>query len=80
MTDLVSINIILAALGLGLTVLGWFARELWSAVKELRKDLATLRENLSDHYVRKDDFKEFRHELMSVLQRIEHKLTMKQDK
>jgi len=30
----------------GFTVLGWFARELWSAVKELKVALAKLREDL----------------------------------
>ena len=80
MNDPVFINIALGALGLGFSVLGWFARELWSAVKELRIDLASLRANIADHYVRKDDFKEFRHELLDFLQRIENKLDMKQDK
>jgi len=80
MNDPVYINIALAALGLGFSVLGWFARELWSAVKELRLDLATLKENIADHYVRKDDFREFRQELLGFLQRIENKLDMKQDK
>lgn len=74
------INFAIAGLGIGFSVLGWFARELWSAVKELRKDLVSLRESISDNYVRKDDFKELRHELMAMLQRIEQKLDMKQDK
>lgn len=80
MNDPIFINLTLGALGLGFTILGWFARELWSAVKELRADLADLKANIADHYVRKDDFKEFRHELLGFLQRIEHKLDMKQDK
>ena len=29
-------------LGIGMTVVGWFARELWAAVKELKADLAKL--------------------------------------
>lgn len=60
--------------------LGWFARELWSAVKELKSDLAKLREELPTHYVRKDDFVEFKRDLMNVLERIEHKLDTKADK
>lgn len=64
----------------GLTALGWFARELWSAVKNLKIDLDTLRANLSDHYVRKDDFREFKSDLFNVLSRIEAKLDGKQDK
>ena len=38
------------------SVLGWFARELWSAVKQLKEDLAKLRVELANDYTRKDDF------------------------
>lgn len=80
MLDSSFLNVILSGLGVGFTVLGWLARELWSAVKELREDLVKLKTTLSEHYVRKDDFKDFRHELLGVLQRIEQKLDNKQDK
>jgi hypothetical protein len=39
--------------GIGLTVLGWFGRELWSAVKELKTDLAKLREELPKTYAQR---------------------------
>lgn len=71
------INWVLAAVS---SVLGWFARELWTAVQELKKDLALLREELPKTYVQKDDFKDFKRELLSVLERIEHKLDQKEDK
>lgn len=71
------INWVLAAVS---SVLGWFARELWTAVQELKSDLAQLREKLPTEYVRKDDFFEFKRELMQVLERIEHKLDSKEDK
>ena len=32
--------------GIAFTVTGWFAREMWTAVKELKSDLAKLREEL----------------------------------
>jgi hypothetical protein len=67
-------------LGIGLTVLGWFARQLWGAVQELKQDLAELKEELPIYYVRKDDFKEFRHSIMEALQRIENLLYQKADK
>lgn len=67
-------------LGVGTAILGWFARELWSAVKELKNDLAKLKEDLPIYYVRKDDFSEFKKDIMSILQRIEIKLDNKQDK
>lgn len=64
----------------GVAVLGWFARELWSAVKDLRIDMITLKDYVAQNYTRKDDFREFRAEILSFLQRIENKLDGKQDK
>ena len=51
-------HLINTALGLGFSVLGWFARELWSAVKELKADLSKLREDLPKTYVAKDDYRD----------------------
>jgi hypothetical protein len=65
---------------IGVGVLGWFARELWSAVKTLKEDLVALKEEVWLHYLRRDDFRDFRNEILSVLQRIENKLDTKQDK
>ncbi|MFZ2190093.1 MAG: hypothetical protein WAV48_04895 [Candidatus Magasanikiibacteriota bacterium] len=64
----------------GFAMLGWFAREMWSAVKDLRLDLMSLKDYVAQNYTRKDDFKEFRSELLGFLQRIETKLDGKQDK
>jgi hypothetical protein len=75
-----AIQIINVLLGGGLMVLGWFARELWSAVKNLKEDLIKLKTELSDNYVRKDDFKDFKRDLFDILRRIEDKLDTKQDK
>jgi len=44
-------------LGVSCAVTGWFARELWSAVKELKADLAKLREDLPRTYVARDDYR-----------------------
>jgi hypothetical protein len=67
-------------LGVGLAVLGWFARVLWTAVQELKDDLAEIKEMLPIYYVRKDDFKEFRQNVMDALSRIETLLYHKVDK
>lgn len=67
-------------LGVGIAGVGWFARMLWSAVQELKNDLGKLREDLPIHYVRKDDFREFRHNVMDSLSRIEGLLQGKADK
>lgn len=66
--------------GTALAVMGWFARELWGAVKELRTDLSKLREELARDYITKDDFKDAVKELRDLLVRIENKLDLKADK
>ena len=73
-------SIINWALGGISAALGWFAREMWTAVKELKEDLAQLRESIPKEYIRRDDFVEFKRDVMSVLERIEHKIDQKADK
>ena len=67
-------------LGIATSACGWFGRSMWDAVNSLRSDLSRLREELPKTYLAKDDFGEFRRELMSVLSRIESKLDLKVDK
>jgi cell division protein FtsB len=71
-------------LNIGLTlvssVTGWFARELWAAVKELKADLAKLREELPKSYVTKDDYKNDIRELKEMINKIFDKLDNKSDK
>jgi hypothetical protein len=61
-------------------ILGWFCRELWTAVQELKDDLAKLREELPTKYVTKDDFNDRWYEVLKALHRIEDKLDKKVDK
>lgn len=55
--------------------MGWFLRELWGAVKELRSDLHRLEVNLPTNYIRRDEFAEgvrqIREDLQIVFQRLE---------
>ena len=71
------INIIF---GTATTVIGWFGRELWQAIKELRSDLAKLREELPSRYVPKDEFQNFSAAIFKKLDRIEDKIDKKLDK
>jgi hypothetical protein len=59
---------------------GWFARELWAAVKELKADLAKLREDLPKEYVARDDYREDIREIKAMLAKIFEKLEGKADK
>ena len=61
-------------------VLGWFARELWSAVKELKADLAKLREELPRTYVVRDDYKDDIREIKEMLTKLFDRLDNKADK
>lgn len=67
-------------MGTALTVLGWFARELWSAVKELKNDLSHLREQLPKTYVSRDDYKSDIRDIKDMVHRIFDKLEEKADK
>lgn len=60
--------------------LGWFARELWSAVKELKADLAKLREELPRGYVMKEDYRRDIYEIKEMLGKIFDRLDGKADK
>jgi hypothetical protein len=71
------INIIFGA---SASVLGWFARELWAAVKDLKSDLAKLREELPKVYVTRDDFKDDVREIKDMLTRLFDRLDGKVDK
>ena len=73
-------HLINTALGLGFSVLGWFARELWSAVKELKIDLSKLREDLPKTYVARNDYRDDLNEIKNMLGKIFDKLDNKQDK
>lgn len=66
--------------GTALACLGWFARQLWDAVQSLKKDLATLREELAKDYVPKIEWRSDLSELRGLLQRIYDKLDEKADK
>lgn len=73
-------NLINIVGGLALTVTGWFARELWSAVKELKSDLSKLRENIPRTYVTREDFKSDVKEIKDMLGKIFDRLDGKVDK
>ena len=66
--------------GIAFTVAGWFAREMWAAVKELKSDLSKLREELPKTYVNRDDNRDDIREIKEMLGKIFDKLDLKVDK
>jgi len=73
-------DLINLAFGASASVLGWFARELWAAVKEMKSDLAKLREELPRTYVVRDDYKADIREIKEMLTKLFDRLDNKADK
>lgn len=63
-----------------IAAMGWFAREMWSAVKEMRQAHSNFREEVAKGYVSKDDFKDAMREVRDLLVSIDNKLDRKADK
>jgi len=73
-------DIINLIIGTVLSVLGWFARQLWDAVQTLKADMKDIEVSLPTHYVRKDELEQRFDKLESMLDRIFEKLDHKVDK
>jgi uncharacterized coiled-coil DUF342 family protein len=66
--------IINLATGSLLAVLGWLARQLWDAVKELRDDIHKIETDLPSLYMRKDEFKEGMKEIKDLFTEVFRKI------
>jgi len=77
MSDQTIINLIV---GVVLSVLGWFARQLWDAVQDLKNDMKEIEIDLRTHYVRKDELEQRFNKIEDMLNRIFEKLDNKADK
>jgi hypothetical protein len=66
--------------GAGLTVMGWFARQLWEATQNLKDDVQKLELNVADNYVKKVDITARFDKIESILERLFDKLESKADK
>jgi aspartate aminotransferase-like enzyme len=63
-----------------LAVIGWFARRLYEATEQLRKDVHQIEVDLPKHYVLKDEFNDNIKEVKEMLGKIFDKLDGKADK
>jgi len=73
-------DIVNVIIGSVLSVLGWFARQLWDAVQTLKKDMKDLEVDLPTNYVRKVDLDARFDKFETMLNRIYDKLENKVDK
>jgi hypothetical protein len=67
-------------LGISSAVFGWLARELWTAVKDLKEDLSDLSVELPKTYVTRDDYRSDLKEIKDMLGKIFDRLENKADK
>jgi hypothetical protein len=69
------VNIILGAL---VSIVGWFAKEIWSSLKVLDMDINRVRQEMPVNYVLRetyrDDIKEIKEMLRLIFDRLEHKV------
>jgi hypothetical protein len=73
-------HLINAVLGISSAVFGWLARELWTAVKDLKEDLTKLSVELPKTYVTRDDYRSDLKEIKDMLGKIFDRLDHKADK
>lgn len=66
--------------GAVLTVVGWFARQVYQCVKELEKDVHRIEVDLPKNYVSKSDYAETMKEIKAMFEKIFDKLDDKADK
>jgi hypothetical protein len=64
-------NIINIGGGTALAVAGWFARQLWDSVKELKADIADLRLHISESYVKKSEIESLKVDMDKRFDRVE---------
>ena len=66
------------AIGIAASVMGWFLRELWAAVKELKADLSKMREAIPADYVPRNElermFDKIDHKLDKLFEKLDHKV------
>lgn len=73
-------TIINIGLSAALATAGWFARQLWDSVKELRRDIHQIEIDLPSNYVKKIDIDARFDKLEGILERIFDKLEQKADR
>lgn len=63
-----------------IAAIGWFARQLWSAVDGLKKDVADLGLHVSENYVKKSEVENFKDDLNKRFDRLEQLMDKVYDK
>ena len=73
-------NLINIAGGAALATVGWFARQLWDSVKELKADIGELRLHVSETYVKKSEMETLEAQMDKRFDRVEQMIVKLYDK
>ena len=73
-------NVINIGIGSLLAVGGWFCRQLWDSVKELKADIADLKLHVSENYVKKSEVESLRTDMDKRFDRLEQMIARLYDK
>lgn len=73
-------NLINIAGGAALATIGWFARQLWDSVKELKADIGDLRLHVSETYVKKSEMETLEAQMDKRFDRVEQMIVKLYDK
>jgi len=71
------VNLGLAAI---IASIGWFARQVWDATQQLKRDVTSLELNVAENYVKKVDINARFDKLEAILDKIFDRLDQKADK
>ena len=63
-----------------LTAIGWFCREIWDSVQQLKNDVKQIEIDLPSNYVKKDEIKDRFDRIEHLLDKLFEKLENKADK
>lgn len=63
-----------------LAMLGWFARQIWDSVQDLKNDVKQIEIDLPTHYVKKDEINTRFDRMELLLDKIFEKLEQKADR
>lgn len=66
--------------GIVLSVGGWFARQIWDATQELKRDIHAIEVDLPTNYVKRADIETRFDKLENILEKIFDRLDTKADK
>lgn len=73
-------QIIMSLLGIGCASLGWFSRQIWQAVGDLKKEVNEVRILIGTEYIRYDRLQDAMKPVMDSLHEIKLTLAGKADK